>query len=58
MGILRDHAPEAGRLLGPHRDPFDRMLIAQRLIAQRWIDSLSIDYPGPAFKEYSIQVVW
>ncbi len=42
MGILRDHAPEAGRLLGPHRDPFDRMLIAQRLIAQRWIDSLSM----------------
>ena len=29
MAITTDHALRAGGLPGPHRDPFDRMLIAQ-----------------------------
>jgi PIN domain nuclease of toxin-antitoxin system len=29
LGISTDHALRAGSLPGPHRDPFDRMLIAQ-----------------------------
>ncbi|MYE17995.1 MAG: type II toxin-antitoxin system VapC family toxin [Gemmatimonadetes bacterium] len=31
LAITVAHAERAGRLPGPHRDPFDRMLIAQSL---------------------------
>ncbi|MHB8423153.1 MAG: type II toxin-antitoxin system VapC family toxin [Leptospirales bacterium] len=53
LPISFDHALEAGRLPGPHRDPFDRMLIAQSRI-----DNLPIITLDPVFKEYSVQVVW
>lgn len=53
LPISLDHALEAGRLPGPHHDPFDRILIAQSRI-----DSLSIITLDPVFKEYSVQVVW
>ena len=32
LAITINHAQSAGTLPGPHRDPFDRMLIAQALI--------------------------
>jgi PIN domain nuclease of toxin-antitoxin system len=32
MPITIEHAQAAGALPGPHRDPFDRMLIAQALL--------------------------
>ena len=46
-------AERAGRLPGPHRDPFDRMLIAQALA--RDLAIVSID---AAFDRYGVNRVW
>lgn len=56
MGVLPitlEHALAAGRLPGPHRDPFDRMLIAQARI-----EDLFIVTSDPAFKQYPVPIVW
>jgi PIN domain nuclease of toxin-antitoxin system len=47
------HAQRAGRLPGEHRDPFDRMLIAQ---AQ--IEDLPIVSNDDAFDRYGIERIW
>lgn len=39
LPISVDHAERAGGLAFPHRDPFDRMLIAQALIEDLWLVS-------------------
>ena len=49
---LRD-AEEAGRLPGPHRDPFDRMLIAQAL-ARGW----ALVSNERAFDAYGVRRLW
>jgi len=53
LPIRMEHAIAAGELPGPHRDPFDRMLIAQ---------SLATGYPvvtiDPVFADYGVDVVW
>jgi PIN domain nuclease of toxin-antitoxin system len=36
-----------------HKDPFDRMLIAQALIG-----GLAVVTPDPAFEDYPVRVVW
>ena len=46
-------AERAGRLPGPHRDPFDRMLIAQALT--RDLTIVSID---TAFDRYGVRRLW
>ena len=46
-------AERAGRLPGPHRDPFDRMLIAQALA--RDLAIVSID---AAFDRYGVERLW
>ena len=46
-------AERAGHLPGPHRDPFDRMLIAQAL--ERELMVVSID---SAFDAYGVNRVW
>ena len=46
-------AERAGRLPGPHRDPFDRMLIAQAM--GRDMPILSVD---PAFDRYDVRRLW
>ncbi len=46
-------AERAGRLPGPHRDPFDRMLIAQALA--RDLPLVSVD---AAFDRYAVNRVW
>ena len=43
----------AGRLPGPHRDPFDRMLMAQAQIERA--DVVTVD---PVFRDYGLAVVW
>ena len=53
LPISMDHALLAGRLLGPHRDPFDRMLMAQAQIEQALV--VTVD---PVFSEYGLAVVW
>jgi PIN domain nuclease of toxin-antitoxin system len=49
---LRD-AERAGRLPGPHRDPFDRMLIAQALAAD-----LELVSNETAFDGYVVRRLW
>jgi len=46
------HAETAGALPPHHRDPFDRMLIAQ---AQ--VEDLTIVTRGPAFNDYDVSVL-
>ncbi len=47
------HALLAGRLPGPHRDPSDRMLIAQARILD-----VPIVTTDPVFGSYEVVVVW
>lgn len=47
------HAQVAGALPGPHRDPFDRMLIAQATLLT--IPVVTID---PVFRNYGATVLW
>jgi PIN domain nuclease of toxin-antitoxin system len=51
--LVTEHAPRAGTLPGPHRDPFDRMLIAQSRF-----ESLPIISADAVFAGYGIDVVW
>jgi PIN domain nuclease of toxin-antitoxin system len=51
--ISIDYAVRAGLLPGPHKDPFDRMLIAQ---AQA--ENVSILSNDIAFDTYSVRRLW
>lgn len=53
LAISVDHAQRAGNLPGTHRDPFDRMLIAQ---AQA--DSLPLVSNERIFDAYGISRLW
>lgn len=53
LSISIDHAVRAGRLSGEHRDPFDRMLIAQ---AQA--ENLAIISSDRIFDTYHVHRVW
>ena len=47
------HALEAGALPGPHKDPFDRMLIAQARL-----DDLTVVTLDPIFADYGVPALW
>lgn len=53
LDITMRHAQRAGRLPGAHRDPFDRMLIAQ---AQ--IEDLTLVSNDGAFDAYGVSRLW
>lgn len=53
LDITPDHALRAGSLPGPHRDPFDRMLIAQAQV----LDMLLISNED-LFDQYGIRRIW
>jgi PIN domain nuclease of toxin-antitoxin system len=53
LDITADHAIRAGLLPGPHKDPFDRMLIAQ---AQA--ENISIISIERTFDAYGTRRVW
>jgi PIN domain nuclease of toxin-antitoxin system len=53
LAISLEHAMAAGRLPGPHRDPFDRMLIAQAQLERTPV--ITID---PIFKDYGVRTCW
>ena len=53
LQITMEHALAAGSLPGPHRDPFDRMLIAQGRI-----EGLTIVTSDPAFEQYPVTLLW
>ena len=53
LAVSVDHALLAGSLPGPHRDPFDRMLIAQAKL-----HSLPIVTIDSIFGDYGVNVIW
>lgn len=53
LPISIDHAVAAGALAGPHKDPFDRMLIAQARL-----EDLAVVTIDPVFRAYDLSVVW
>jgi PIN domain nuclease of toxin-antitoxin system len=53
LDISLEHAMTAGALPGPHKDPFDRMLVAQARI-----EDLSVATTDQVFKDYGVAVIW
>jgi len=53
LPISLDHALAAARLPGPHRDPWDRVMIAQALAEQ--LQVVTID---KVFSDYGVPVIW
>ena len=53
LPVSLEHALRAGSLPGPHRDPFDRMLIAQGQL-----EKLTIITSDPAFENYEVPLIW
>ncbi len=53
LPITVDDAARAGALPGPHRDPFDRMLIAQALAR-----NLVLVSNEPHFSTYGVRCLW
>lgn len=53
LDITLDHGQRAGSLPGPHRDPFDRMLVAQ---AQA--ENLALVSNEQIFDQYGVVRVW
>jgi PIN domain nuclease of toxin-antitoxin system len=53
LSISVEHAVLAGSLASPHKDPFDRMLIAQ---AQ--IEDLQLISKDVAFDKFSVSRIW
>ena len=53
LPITVEHAVRAGSLPGPHRDPFDRMLIAQALS-----DNLVLVSIESLFDSYGVRRLW
>ena len=47
------HGQVAGALPGPHRDPFDRMLMAQAMLEDMWL--VSNETP---FDAYGVRRLW
>jgi len=53
VAISLHHALAAGRLPGLHKDPFDRMLIAQARL-----EGFTVVTSDPIFQRYRVPVVW
>lgn len=53
LSITSEHTVRAGLLPGPHKDPFDRMLIAQAIA-----ENLPIVSNDAAFDGYSVRRLW
>ena len=53
LSICIEHSLRAGALPGPHRDPFDRMLIAQAF--HSGYPLVTID---PVFRDYGVKTIW
>ena len=53
LAISIEHAIRAGGLDSPHKDPFDRMLIAQ---AQ--IEDVAVISKDKAFDDFAVRRIW
>lgn len=51
--LTLDHTIAAGQLPGPHRDPWDRLIMAQ---AMR--DGFTVVTLDPVFRDYGVPVLW
>jgi PIN domain nuclease of toxin-antitoxin system len=53
LPISMDHAVAAATLRGPHRDPWDRIMMAQALI-----EDLQVVTVDKVFSDYGVPVIW
>ena len=53
LPVSMDHATRAGLLIGDHKDPFDRMLIAQALA-----ENLPLVSNDELFDRFLVQRIW
>jgi len=53
VGIRQSHVIEVGRLPPIHRDPFDRILIAQSIV-----EKIPLVSKDRQFSRYGVQVLW
>jgi PIN domain nuclease of toxin-antitoxin system len=53
LPISLEHAQAAGALSGPHKDPFDRMLVAQARIEGPAVATID-----RVFRDYDVAVIW
>jgi PIN domain nuclease of toxin-antitoxin system len=53
QALTLEHTIAAGQLPGPHRDPWDRLIIAQ---AMR--DGFTVVTIDPVFRDYGVPVCW
>jgi PIN domain nuclease of toxin-antitoxin system len=53
LPIIVRHAQIAGGLPGPHRDPFDRMLVAQAMLQNLILISNEV-----IFDQYPVNLIW
>jgi PIN domain nuclease of toxin-antitoxin system len=53
LPVTMTHAIAAGELAGPHRDPWDRLLMAQARI-----ESLTIVTTDAEFEAYGVKTLW
>lgn len=53
LPVTAEHAEAAGRLPGPHRDPWDRIMMAQALAEQ--CHMVTVD---KVFSDYNVPVLW
>ena len=53
MAISLDHAVAAARLPGPHRDPWDRLLMAQAQLGRLTLASID-----GVFRDYGVPTLW
>jgi|SRR5919106_2438 PIN domain nuclease of toxin-antitoxin system len=53
LGLSLEHTLTAGLLHGPHRDPWDRLIMAQAVV-----DDLTVVTVDPVFKDYGVPVWW
>lgn len=53
LPITMEHAIAAGSLASSHRDPFDRMLIAQAMI-----EKMAIITSDSEFAQFDVKIIW
>jgi PIN domain nuclease of toxin-antitoxin system len=53
LDLSLEHTIAAGLLPGPHRDPWDRLIMAQAVV-----DGLTVVTVDPVFKDYGVPVWW
>ena len=53
LAVAVEHGRLAGRLAGPHKDPFDRMLAAQALI-----EDVPLVTSDPVFSGFGVKAIW